>query len=230
MKIPFSAYDFFGYLAAGFLLVCGIEFAFDQHLLLNASAPLSVPRFVFWVFVAYVAGHLIATLSSFVLEHGLVRRVLKAPEENLFATTQRRWRWLFPIYFQAFPALTQTRVLDKSTAKGFPAAGRALFHHCHAVVKGEKTTAERLSTFLNIYGFCRNISLTCLLVALVLTAGIAFDLTRGGFAWDHWQPRDTHKAVWAAVALFTAVGMLYRYLKFFKHYTIEVFTTYAEMK
>jgi len=35
--------------------------------------------------------------------------------------------------------------------------------------------------------------------------------------------------LWAIVAFVAAIGMFYRYLKFFRHYTVEVFTTYAEL-
>jgi hypothetical protein len=49
---------------------------------------------------------------------------------------------------------------------------------------------------------------------LNISAGPAFMLPRLG---------------WAAAALFAAVALLYRYLKFFRHYTLQVFVGYAEM-
>src|SRR3954466_12904060 len=41
---------------------------------------------------------------------------------------------------------------------------------------------------------------------------------------------DSYRLAWAGAALVGAVGMFYRYLKFFKHYTTEVFNSYAELK
>ena len=43
----------------------------------------------------------------------------------------------------------------------------------------------------------------------------------GEFHWDRFY--------WALAALGVAVGMLYRYLKFFKHYTSEMFVSYSEL-
>lgn len=35
---------------------------------------------------------------------------------------------------------------------------------------------------------------------------------------------------WAAAAAVAAVGMLYRYLEFFRQYGVELFTTYAALE
>lgn len=70
--------------------------------------------------------------------------------------------------------------------------------------------------FLNLYGFSRNISMTALLAVPILIAG----MISTGF--------EKHKLYWIIIALAIFVGMFYRYLKFFKHYTEEVFRAYAE--
>ncbi|MFH1349886.1 MAG: hypothetical protein ABII26_03025, partial [Pseudomonadota bacterium] len=75
----------------------------------------------------------------------------------------------------------------------------------------------RLNTFLNLYGFSRNISMSGLLAASVLIIG----MFSTGFS--------TQKMWWIIVALGICIGMFYRYLKFFKHYTEEVFRAYAAM-
>jgi signal peptide peptidase SppA len=46
----------------------------------------------------------------------------------------------------------------------------------------------------------------------------------------HWSDIDNYKLLWAGAALVGAVGMFYRYLKFFRLYTMEVFNSYAELK
>lgn len=56
-----------------------------------------------------------------------------------------------------------------------------------------------------------------LLVPLFVYAGCH---DRQNIAWD--------KLSWATLAAVVSIGMLYRYLKFFRHYTMEVFQTYAE--
>lgn len=232
MKFPFSTYDFFGYLACGFLLVCAAEFAFDGKWLLFANPTPAIPLLAFWFGIAYVTGHLVASISSFLIEHTLVRRLLRSPEETLFNPVTGCRSYLFPVYYHPFPQATRDRVLERSTRAGFTKADRALFFHCHTKVKGLPTTSERLATFLNIYGFCRNMCMACLLAIPILGTGILHDMTNGWVELPYrsnWLPSDTTKAMWAAVALVAAIGMLYRYLKFFKHYTQEVYTTYAEL-
>src|SRR5262249_18134110 len=147
-------------------------------------------------------GHIVANISSYFLEHRLLRGVLDSPEELLFvdepavaprprlrerlASPQwwlswlKIWSWggwffprglrraLFPIYFKPFPGQTSERVLKKSATEGFDKPGRALFFHCHAIVKRDKTTYDRLTSFLNLYGFCRNITMAALIAAVVL--------------------------------------------------------------
>lgn len=119
-------------------------------------------------------------------------------------------------------------MLKKSSEEGFAKPARALFLHCHASVKGDKTTYDRLTSFLNLYGFCRNVCMGALIAAPILLYGACRDLrVSDGHVTG---PCHSDRFSWAVAALGVAVGMLYRYLKFFKHYTTEVFMTYAELK
>jgi len=61
MNIPFSAYDFFGYLANGFLMVCAFEYAFFGTSL--AEREWKVGNAAFYLVVAYVVGHIVANIS-----------------------------------------------------------------------------------------------------------------------------------------------------------------------
>jgi hypothetical protein len=228
MKLPFSAYDFFGYLASGFLILCAVEFAFDGEWLLFKK--LSVPLYVFWAVAAYIVGHIVANISSYFIEHKFVRGVLKSPEVRLFSDKLSKWRYLFPIFFQPFPKATQDRILHRAEKEGFIKADRAMFLHCHAVVKKFKTTKERLNNFLNVYGFCRNICMASLMTIPILAAGIIYSTWPNTMYRKYWTTADIHRVWWAVAALLVAIGMLYRYLKFFKHYTQEVLTTYGELK
>jgi hypothetical protein len=99
--------------------------------------------------------------------------------------------------------------------------GRALFYHCFERVKHDEATRTRLNNFLNQYGFCRNMSLALLLSALILLVGLLNAMLRGGDVGDH--------TGWAIlVATLAGIGMFYRYLKFFREYTVEVFRSCAE--
>ena len=216
MKIPFSVYDFFGYLAAGFLVLAAIDFSCNGGWLLkDTMAPVFV---MVWTVVAYILGHLVAHLASALLEHAFLRRFLGSPEEHLFGAKKKTWKArLFPANFRPFPKATQDRILARVADVGGPTFGRALFFHCHAIVKHQPVTLERLNVFLARYGFCRNVSMAAALAALVL----AFSRV--------WCPSGAPDLFpWLPAALLAAIGMLYRYLKFFRHYTTEVFTSYAE--
>lgn len=221
MKIPFSVYDFFAYLATGFIVLSAADYAFGLGWLQKEKLPPGM--IVFLTLGAYVLGHLVANLSSYFLEHRFLRGVLKSPEETLFNETKGGWALLFPIFFKPFPAETQKRVLDRAVAAGIIRPGRGLFFHCHSIVKRDKSTADRLGNFLNTYGFCRNASMASLIAAAILLCAAVRHME-----WKTAEGLETDKLVWAAVAIIVAIGLFYRYLKFFKHYTEEVFRDYAE--
>jgi hypothetical protein len=221
--IPFSVYDFFGYLGAGFLLLATVDFAFDGGWIIHGKLEAVGFLTFFWILFAYIVGHIIANVSGYVIEKRLVRGILKSPEENLFGEGQSGgWARPFPGYFEPLPAATRKRILAKSTGKAsIDEAGRALFFHCHAIAKRDSPTLERLNTFINIYGFCRNIAMACTLAVPVIFAGAFRGCVTG-------EPLYAQKLWWALLAGLVAIGMVYRYLKFFRHYTVEVFITYAE--
>ncbi len=224
-RIPFSIYDFFGYLAAGVLLLAASDYAFDRRWLLRDD--LGLVAGVFWTVVAYMTGHIIANIAGDVIERRLVREVLRSPEETLFwdqlPASRYGWRRFFPGHHRPLPAETQARLLAKADERaGIKEPGRALFFHCHPLVLREQATRDRLDTFLHLYGFCRNTSMALLLVIPVLLAGALAHAVAG---------TPTGDQIWWAIATapLAMVGMFYRYLKFFREYTIEVLRTCAEV-
>jgi hypothetical protein len=220
-KIPFSIYDFFGYLSSGFLMLVAVDYAFNGGWLLRKD--MEIVYAGLWVVVAYITGHIIANISGYLIENRLVRHVLRSPEETLFEDRKPKGlSRLFPGFSIPLPAATQRRVLEKAERKaGTVLSGRGLFFHCFAVVKRDEACLARLNTFLNLYGFCRNISLASVMVMILLAVGFVLD-------WKTGHEMHSGKLWWAGAALVASIGMLYRYLKFFRHYTVEVFITYGE--
>ena len=225
MKIPFSAYDFFGYLASGFLVLAAVDFGFEGGWLLRENHAIAYG--VFWTFVAYVAGHVIAHLSSWLLEHSFLRGALRSCEETLFEDKPKtRWAKLFPGYYKPFPKETRERVLEKAKKlAGIDKPSRGLFFHCHPIAMAQPAAKERLASFLNLYGFCRNVSMAFLLTAAALLIAAVYHLD---FDPMSFTTASASRFWWFLAAVASAVGMFYRYLKFFKHYTEEVFRAYAE--
>ena len=119
MKIPFSIYDFFGYLSTGCLLLIATDFAFDKGWLLKGTP--SPVLGIFWAIAAYIIGHIIAHIASVLLEIKFLRGVLGSPEEHLFEERKSTfWARVFPGNYSPFPKPTQERILAKAQKQGVP--------------------------------------------------------------------------------------------------------------
>ena len=212
--LPFSVYDFFAYLASGFVVLLIGGYAFDIEALPEKDA--SSVLLLAWVIAAYVTGHVVAHLSGSLIENSLVRGRL-GTNATLFASALGWRRRFFGGYLEALP----TRVIEQVLARACMSPGAGLFFHCWAVAKRDPVAFGRMNTFLNLYGFARNISMACALGVLALAVGALRPFLAGGAP-------DTTKQ-WLIVPV-AAIGlvMFYRYLKFFRLYAVELYVTYAE--
>lgn len=80
-RFPFSVYDFFGYLACGFLLLVGADYALDLGIPFGNGW--SLPEGSLFVLIAYVAGQVAAGLAAWLLERQFVHRCLGSPNGYL---------------------------------------------------------------------------------------------------------------------------------------------------
>lgn len=217
-KIPFTSYDFWAYLSAGFLLLFAIDSAAGTRLLMRDSW--TVVQGVVAVSIAYAVGQLVAGLSSFLFEKVLVGKLLGYPRNVLFGQP-KAWNWVrrcLPGYFEPLPDATQKAALEKGSKIGVNAPGEALFWPAYANARATPVVMARLDNFLNLYGFCRN------------TALVAF-IDAGVLYWSYLQPKGpSEHLLWSRIALVIGIGMMVRYLKFFRHYASEVFTSFAYAK
>ena len=166
----------------------------------------------------YVVGHLVAHASSAFLESVLVCRWLGKPEARL---TEKRTDWpmkrILRVYAQPLPDETRGRLAALAARDGFSPAGRGFFYHCLGVAQRDAVSRERLASFLNLYGFCRNASLAFALGGGLLLVSAALGAV--GVA-----SFDVPERLWlAGAAAGAAVGLFVRYLKFYRHYTAEVY-------
>lgn len=193
-KIPFSVYDFFSYLASGSLFLIIVDYAFDRGNLAKPSPPIGYA--IFWILLAYILGHLIAHLSSMLLEVNFLRKVLGSPEEHLLAEKSNNiWIKLFPDNFKPLPKTVQEKIFARATKEGvFTVLDRSFFFHCHAIAKRDRATLERLNQFLNQYGFCRNITMVLLIAAVTLPLGIIVQFIQGKYGSVNWQ-----KLIWGVI-------------------------------
>ena len=214
-RIPFTVYDFFAYLASGAVVVGAVDCLYGYQWLLQPN--IGVVLAVFLVFAAYVAGHAVAHLSSLFLEQLFVDKLLKRPSRALMGEPTRCYiAWLFPGYYRALPESTQQRIWMQARGRGFSGSGEGLFLHVYAVATQDERVQRRLDEFRNLYGFSRNLSFSFLVVALLLACGACW----GNRPPSHW---------WAVLTAAAGVTMLYRYLKFFRQYSYQLFVTYAEL-
>ena len=213
-RIPFSVYDFFGYLACGFLLLAGANYTLDLGVPFNDGW--SLPEGSLFVLIAYVVGQITAGLAAWLLERQLVHRCLRSPHSYLLQDISNCQRRLFPGFTAPLPEATRKRVLEKARTAGIQEPGEALFLHAFARVKRDESTLTRLNGFLALYGFCRNMAFALLLLALL-------------FVWAGVVTGKPVDARWIAFSVLGAAGMFWRYLKFFRQYAYEVFVTYSEL-
>jgi hypothetical protein len=214
-KIPFNPYDFFGYLASGLLVVVGMQFILGFPRVLEHDFKV-IDGAIFFLGV-YVAGQMIATPAKAILEDGIVDKLLKRPHTNLLRDTKPFLRGLlFPGFYKPLPGHTRNRILDKATAEGAGEVGEAMFLHIRysSQIRDNDKVIARLNGFLNQYGFNRNLAFTSLAVGIAL-------LVKGRLASAPELIRYGLTAVAAGIMLF------YRYLKFFRQYSYELFNTYA---
>jgi hypothetical protein len=217
-QLPFSVYDFLGYLASGAVVLAGLTVSFVGYEPLQQSP--SLPVGLLLVIAAYVIGQIVANLAGDLIERRLVANRLHRPTDILlgFHVPDGLTKWLLPGYCTPLPGSTRDRV--RNSSEGLE--GGALFFHCHAVMKSDSVVRERLETFLNLYGFCRNMSLALVIVAACLGGGLVIgSADTGPVVAPGW---------WLAAAALAALGMLYRYLKFYRQYALELLTSYAERR
>ena len=214
-KLPFTSFDFWSYLASGFLLLCAIDSAFGYGLL--GRKDWNVVEGVLAVSVAYVIGHVVASLSSVLLERVLVDKRLGWPSAVLFGKSKAP-KWVqkrLSYYYEELPDETRNAILANAIAAGVPESGAALFWLAYAKASGSDSTMSRPAEFLNQYSFCRNVALVSLVNACV-------------FLWVYLQPSGTQQQLlFARIALVVGVVLAARYLKFLRHYSIELFISFA---
>jgi len=215
-KIPFTVYDFFAYLSSGAVWVVTADYVLGFGLLDREKI---TPVFaVVLIIFTYVCGQIAAHFSSFILEQIIVARLLGRPNALLMGETAH-WRvlkWIFPGYFRALPTGTQQRVKTQAHGRGIHSTGEALFLHAYPVVSEKPALQARLDDFRNQYGFARNMSFAFLTSALAIVIA-------------HHLGYHPLRYRWALLSGLAGIALLYRYLKFFRQFSYELFLRYAEL-
>jgi hypothetical protein len=210
-KIPFDPYDFFGYLASGLLLIIGMDLVLGFPKVLGQDLKL-VDGFAL-ILSIYVAGQVLATPSKALLEEFIVGRLLRKPSENLiYGKVGPLRQLLFPGFYKALPAIARQRIVEKAGNL----SGEELFHYIRfseEVCANDRLIAK-IDSFRNKYGFARNLCFASLVVGLAIIIKAIL--------------RPSSSLVeYGTTSLVASLFLFYRYLKFFKQYSYEMFSVYA---
>ena len=214
-QIPFDPYDFFGYLASGLLVIVGMQLTLGFPRVL--AQDLKTVDLAMLLLAIYVAGQMVATPAKALLEDIIVDKLLERPSINLFRAKRPWFRSLFfPGFCKPLPAAIRTKILKKAEAEGIKGTGEPLFLFVryNPQVLGDATLMAKLNSFINKYGFARNLAFTSFGVgaALLLKSRL-------------YSNPDLMK--YAVTALIVGMFLFYRYLKFFRQYSYEMFNTYG---
>lgn len=219
-KLPFDPYDFFGYLASGLLIIVGMDLVLGFPHVLGCDFKLIESGLL--IIAIYVTGQIIATPAKALLEDTVVGKVLKRPNVNLFQEKKPRIRgFLFPGFYQPLPEQTRMKLLRKAREEGVTKTGEDLFLHVryNPVVLQDQKLMEKLSSFLNKYGFNRNLSFSALIVGAAM-------LIKAFFVCGS----NPEIIKYGISSLVVAVLLFYRYLKFFRQNSYEMFNFYGGRK
>ena len=225
----FSDYDVFGYLASGLIsfalydVIFGTQFAFRQEW--SISSAVSV------IIAGYIAGHIVSGLAALLIDRGLVRKTLGTPADILMRPRKREisffQRAVLGEFLEPLHPDLRDRLLRRagmSTAEaGRVGAGEIIFSRAWPTIKREPIPYGRADAFIKLYGFCRTV---CLIssVAAVLFAIKAFS------GWGAVQNDERPYLIWSVGAAIVALVMFRRYLRFFRLYSLEVFSTFADSR
>lgn len=216
-EFPFDPYDFFGYIASGLLLIVGLEFTLGIPKVTGQD--LKTFDLIILTLAAYIIGQAVATPAKWVLEDIIVLRILKTPSEILMRPSSEKslFRFIFPGYYRSLPTAIQQTIMEKVKNEGLTETiGETLFLHIRFrdYIRTDSVLMTRLQTFLNKYGFNRNISF----VSLLFGAAV---ITINDFA------ISTTESKYALVALIFGLLLFFRYIKFYRQYSYELFNSYA---
>lgn len=222
---PLASYEFYAFLTTGMVALAAYDRVFMDSALAQEQH-WTIVSGVFWVVIAYLAGHIIAMPSSVILEQVIARRVFRPPSEIILGLhpPRKRERWMANISgareYQPFPVLNRTRILDK-LANGLSVTqasvdGEAAFTAAFPYARSVADTATRLDNFINQYGMCRNVSMAAILAT-------------GMLGYSSWRTPDHMTITLMTGSAILAIGMFLRFIKFYAAYTREVFRTYDKV-
>jgi hypothetical protein len=220
-KVSFWAYDIFGYLLPGLVLIAGYAksniWVYDNIHIHWTSG--SYADYAIILGVAYTVGHIVSGLSSLILERLLLRRFPKYPTYQMFKPdddTPKKVKIFFPGYFRPYSKEFQKSVRDKIKTEFNidDPEEHDLFWLCWSYICLNHPVAYKRAThFLELYGFSRNMSMSFLLL-VPATWFASWTDTMNGY-------------VWSFGTLFSAWILFVNYTKLLRRLNDEVYRAFV---
>lgn len=222
---PFTDYDFYSYLFSGLILLFGLDlWASGGDYLFHDN----------WTFVgisvvvalAYVVGQVISIPSSIILEHWIVRKILRPPALIFLSNKQSAAekfieKYLIGRHYSPLPRGVVEKVFSlamKDTGlsrKDLELDIKEVLIPAIIHSRRSEETKERINFFRNQYSFSRNISF----VGFIMTVLFFYKFFTEEFSF-----------IWPVIILVASICMFIRFLKFYSCCTTEVIYSYAYCK
>ena len=217
VRTYFWAYDVFGYLLPGLLMLLALTYPNQRgrEVLDELWRSGRLQDAILVLFAGYAAGHLVAAVSSWVLERQVLRNLLRYPTEHLFAGSKggnKFIRFLLPGYFRPYSPEFRDRFnlkFDRVFGITTPDIHDRFWLVWSYVSLYHPAAYRRGTHFLELYGFARNMSLALIAAALApVLPGWASPVPRG---------------LWIAACLLAGGLMFANYAKLLRRLNDEVF-------
>jgi hypothetical protein len=243
-RTAFWPYDIFGYLLPGAVLSIAVGVANGAVDVVGATGGTperarvtpSLAEAALGLLIAYLAGHMVAALSSRLLEYEALRRFWGLPTALMFpqggagASVVRRWRRVARWFGARLLGILQPsyrRPYSPAFRDAFDSLFRETFHTketnidqhdrfwmCWEYITLHHPVGYRRAThFLELYGFSRNVSMAFLLCALLLLFG-------------GWQAPIT-PGWWVTASVVLGAVFFANYLKLIRRMNDEVYRAFV---
>jgi hypothetical protein len=230
-------YDIFAYLMVGLAAFAACDLALGTKLLYRDKWTFGPATVV--VITAYITGQILSSPADWFFEELIVKAAMKEPAHHLVLSkdelekincdapnpTDRGWigRTLL-VYYQPLGCQLQKSIRAKTDKNG-----QQLFFTAYPTAKKDSNAYERMMIFSRLYIFCRNMAFVALLAAIASIIRIGRSRyfrrdVRISTNVPRWLRNPyTQLAIFSAIA----VGLFYRYLFFYRLYSVEVLIAYA---
>jgi hypothetical protein len=227
-RTPFWPYDIFGYLLPGLIVLIALVGASQPDFPSRVVQNLTTTDVVLAILGAYIIGHLMAALSSRLVERELLARLcgypteimlqLVAKQEHSRGKGRRLAAWIIrlvqPEYFRPYSAQfqvafrTQFRTAFNMAAED--ADAHDIFWLCWEYIALTHPICYRRAThFLELYGFTRNAAMSLAIVAAT--------------PWVPWWDDPMSTKGWMVLSLSFSILLFANYLKLIRRMNDEVY-------